>query len=216
MSPTSYQLLYPRYSFIAALFQSAYILYHRITQLSSIIFNFLFDKFSLLSCCPPRAADPAAQTRSRYRLRRSPRRRRRAGYPRWRGQATDRCRYRRLSVRRGQCGRISPRSSAAPPPADIAFIEHGQAHAVAGFCGRNLNALSLRRVADSVGQVIHQHLIEQIAVCADRNMRVLIFHGQTSIFTQNSGFAHRFRTKCHADQYPRRTSALHPAPAAKD
>ena len=76
------------------------------------------------------------------------------------------------------------------------FIEHGQAHAVSGSCRRNLNVLALGRVADGVGQVIHQHLIEQITVRADRNMRVIIFHSQTSVFTQNSGFSHRFRTKC--------------------
>ncbi len=63
---------------------------------------------------------------------------------------------------------------------------------------------------------IHQHLIEQITVRADRNMRVIIFHGQTSVFRhkKQSGFSHRFRTK-YVDQYLCRTSALHQAPAVK-
>ena len=73
----------------------------------------------------------------------------------------------------------------------LACIENGQARAPAVSDGGDDDASALGGVADGVGQVVHEHLLEQAAVRAHGDVRVRAVHAEVFAFAQHGGLLHR-------------------------
>ena len=65
----------------------------------------------------------------------------------------------------------------------VPFIEYRQTYTIPRLFGRNLYLSAVYCIADCIGQIIHQYLVEQITVRADRDAGIVIFHCQAAAFT---------------------------------